>query len=129
MSAPYKPSGFPTVSAYVMASDARAVIEFVTKVFDATPERRIDGPDGRIRHAEMRIDDSVVMLADAHADWPSHPSWLHLYVPDVDATYQRALAAGGTSVQAPQQREGDSDRRGGVADPCGNQWWIATQLS
>lgn len=127
MSAPYKPSGFPSVSAYVMASDARKVIDFVTKVFDATPERRFDSPDGRIMHAEMRIEDSVVMLADANADWPSAPAWLHIYVPDVDATYQRALAAGGTSVQPPQQRAGDPDRRGGVADPCGNQWWISTQ--
>jgi len=129
MSAPYKPSGFPSVSAYIMASDARAVIEFVTKVFGATPERRFDSPDGRIMHAEMRIDDSVVMLADAHADWPAAPAWVHIYVADVDAAYQRALAAGGTSVQAPQQRAGDPDRRGGVADPCGNQWWISTQLS
>jgi len=129
MSPPYKPSGFPSVSAYVMASDARAVIEFVTKVFGATPERRFDGPDGRIMHAEMRIEDSVVMLADANAQWPAVPSWLHIYVPDVDAVYQRALEAGGTSVQAPKQREGDPDRRGGVADACGNQWWISTQLS
>ena len=112
-----------------MAKDARAVIEFVTKVFGATPQRRFDGPDGRIMHAEMRIDDSVVMLADAHGDWPSFPSWIHVYVPDVDATYQRALAAGGTSVQAPQQRQGDPDRRGGVADSNGNQWWISTQVS
>jgi uncharacterized glyoxalase superfamily protein PhnB len=112
-----------------MAKDARAVIEFVTKVFGATPERRFDGPDGRVMHAEMRIDDSVVMLADAHGDWPSFPSWVHVYVPDVDATYQRALTAGGTSVQAPQQRQGDPDRRGGVADSSGNQWWISTQMS
>lgn len=129
MASSYKPAGFPSASAYIMAKDARAVIEFVTKVFGATPERRFDGPDGRVMHAEMRIDDSVVMLADAHGDWPSFPSWVHVYVPDVDATYQRALTAGGTSVQAPQQRQGDPDRRGGVADSNGNQWWISTQMS
>ena len=50
-------------------------------------------------------------------------------VPDVDATYQRALAAGGSSIQAPSQRDGDPDKRGGVADPSGNQWWISTQVS
>jgi uncharacterized glyoxalase superfamily protein PhnB len=129
MASSYKPAGFPSVSVYIMAKDARAVIDFATKVFGATPERRFDGPDGRIMHAEVRIEDSVVMLADANAEWPSFPSWLHVYVPDVDATYQRALAAGGTSIQAPQQREGDPDRRGGVADSCGNQWWISTQVS
>ena len=129
MASSYKPAGFPSASVYIMAKDARAVIEFVTKVFGATPERRFDDPDGRVMHAEMRIDDSVVMLADAHGDWPSFPSWIHVYVPNVDATYERALAAGGTSVQAPKQRPGDPDRRGGVADSNGNQWWISTQMS
>ena len=95
MASSYKPAGFPSVSVYIMAKDARAVIEFVTTVFGATPERRFDDPDGRIMHAEMRIEDSVVMLAEANADWPAFPSWIHVYVPDVDATYQRALAAEG----------------------------------
>ena len=80
-------------------------------------------------HAEMRIDDSVIMLADAHGEWAAVPAWLHVYVPDVDATYQKALAAGGSSMQPPSQRDGDPDRRGGVADPSGNQWWISTQIS
>jgi uncharacterized glyoxalase superfamily protein PhnB len=56
------------------------------------------------------------------------PVWLHVYMPDVDATYQRALDAGAASVQAPSRREGDPDRRGGVKDPAGNTWWIATQV-
>jgi PhnB protein len=127
MSATYKPENYPSVSCYIMAKGAQGVIDFVTAAFDATPLRRFDSPEGRIMHAEMRIDDSVIMLADAHGDWPPVPAWLHLYVADVDATYQRALAAGGTSVQAPQQRGGDPDRRGGVADPSGNVWWISTQ--
>jgi hypothetical protein len=62
-------------------------------------------------HAEVRVDDTVVMIADGGGVWPPFPSWLHVYVPDVDATYQRALAAGGISVQEPQMREGDPDRR------------------
>jgi len=124
----YKPGGFPSVSAYIMAKDGQALIDFVAAAFGATPERRIDH-EGRIAHAEMRIDDSVIMLADAHGQWAPVPAWLHIYVPDVDATYQKALAAGGTSVQPPSQREGDPDRRGGVADPWGNQWWISTQIS
>ena len=125
----YKPTGFPSASPYILTTNARQLIDFLATVFGATPERRIDGPDGTIRHAEMRIDDSVIMLADAHGQWAPVPAWLHIYVPDVDATYQKALAAGGTSVQPPSQREGDPDRRGGVADPWGNQWWISTQIS
>jgi uncharacterized glyoxalase superfamily protein PhnB len=125
----FKPDGFPSASSYIMVKNAQHLIDFLAAVFGATPERRIDGPDGRIRHAEMRIDDSVVMLADAHGDWPPAPAWVHVYVADVDATYAKALAAGASPVQAPQQRDGDVDRRGGVADPWGNQWWIATQRS
>ena len=57
------------------------------------------------------------------------PSWIHVYVTDVDATYKRALSAEGTAVQEPTHREGDPDRRGGVRDPGGNTWWIATQVA
>jgi len=124
----YKPQGYPSLSPYIMARGGQSVIDFVTAVFDATPLRRFDDGQGHIMHAEMRIDDSVIMLADAHGDWPAVPAWVHVYVADVDATYKRALAAGGSSVQEPQQRPGDPDRRGGVADPSGNQWWISTQV-
>jgi uncharacterized glyoxalase superfamily protein PhnB len=79
-------------------------------------------------HAEVRIDDSVVMLADAGPKYPAFPIWLHLYVHDVDAVYRRALEAGGESVQEPQQREGEPHRRGGVKDFAGNTWWISTQV-
>ena len=78
-------------------------------------------------HAEVQIDDSIVMIADGGGDFPAFPIWLHVYVPDVDAAYQRALNAGGVSVQAPQQKD-DPDRRAGVKDPAGNTWWIATQV-
>lgn len=78
-------------------------------------------------HAEVRIDDSVVMLADGNADWPPVPSYVHVYVPDVDATYRRALEAGPTSVQEPVQKD-DEDRRGGVRDAGGTTWWIVTRV-
>jgi uncharacterized glyoxalase superfamily protein PhnB len=104
------------------------VIDFLTQTCDARQTRRTDLPDGSIMHAEVQIDDTVVMLADAGGEFPAFPAWLHVYVPDVDATYQRALEAGGISVQEPVQKEGDTDRRGGVKDPAGNTWWIATQV-
>jgi uncharacterized glyoxalase superfamily protein PhnB len=108
---------------------AQRVIDFLKRAFGATERRRYDMPDGTIMHAEVQIDDTVVMIADGGGAWPPFPSWLHVYVPDVDATYRRALAAGGVSVQQPQQREGDPDRRGGVKDPGGNTWWIGTQVA
>jgi uncharacterized glyoxalase superfamily protein PhnB len=127
MNRPYKPEGYPSVSAYVMVDGAQRVIDFLKKTFDATELRRYDSPDGTIMHAEVRIDDTVVMLSDGGGQFPAFPIWLHVYVPDVDATYRRALEAGGVSVQEPVQK-GDPDRRGGVKDPSGNTWWISTQM-
>jgi uncharacterized glyoxalase superfamily protein PhnB len=125
---PYKPEGYSSISAYVVADGAQRVIDFLKKAFDAKETRRYDNPDGTIMHAEVRIDDTVVMIADGGGPFPPFPIWLHVYVPDVDAAYRRALDAGGVSVEVPKQKEGDPDRRGGVKDPAGNTWWIATQV-
>jgi len=67
------------------------------------------------------------MIADAGGAYPAFPAWLHVYVPDLDESYRRALAAGGVAVLEPVRKEGDPDKRGGVKDPCGNTWWISTQ--
>lgn len=89
--------------------------------------RNIPGEDGRVRHAEVRIDDTVVMITDGvPPDWPSQPTHVHVYVRDVDLTYRRALRAGAVSVQEPVQK-GDEDKRGGVRDTGGTTWWIATR--
>ncbi|HEX6433694.1 MAG TPA: VOC family protein [Gemmatimonadales bacterium] len=75
------------------------------------------------------LGDTVVMLDDSGTNWPAVLAHLHVYVPDVDATYHRALQAGGLSVQAPGRKGEDPDQRGGVKDPAGNTWWIATQVA
>jgi PhnB protein len=128
MPIPAKPSGYSTVSPYLIAAGAQAVIDFLKQAFGAEELRRYDISDGSIMHAEVRIGDTVVMLGDAGENWPAVPAHLHVYVDDVDATYQRALEAGGLSVQPPQRKGQDPDRRGGVKDPAGNTWWIATQV-
>jgi PhnB protein len=128
MTAPYKPAGYNTVSAYLVVDGAQGVIDFLKKTFDATELRRFDMPDGSIMHVEVRIDDTVVMMGERGGNSPTFPSMLHVYVPDVDETYRRALAAGGASLQEPQRKEGDPDKRGGVKDPCGNSWFFATQV-
>ena len=107
---------------------ARVFLAFLSKYFVPRQTRRYDRPNGSIMHAEVQIDDTVVMIADGAEDNPPFPIWLHVYVPDVDASYQRALQAGALSVDAPKQRGGDPDRRAGVKDPAGNTWWIATQV-
>ena len=121
---PYKPQGYSSVSVYLMVTEAQRVIDFLGEALGATPLRRIDNPDGTVLHAEMQIDDSVVMLTDVETASPSH---IHVYVPDVDAAYARALHAGGVSVQEPRQQD-DPDRRCGVADVSGNVWWLSTQV-
>ena len=123
----HKPDGYTSVAPYLISAGAAAVVDFLVKVFDAEPLRRFDGPNGKVHHAEVRIEDTVVMLADGHPDRPPSTAHVHVYVPDVDATYRKAIAAGAASVQEPAQR-GDPDKRGGVKDPAGNTWWIATQV-
>ena len=126
MSEAHKPDGYPDVSPYLILDNAPAALEFARRVFGAEELRRFDMPDGTILHAEVRIGDSVLMIGEAGGEWRPVPGHLHVYVPDVDAAYRKALDAGAASLQEPQRREGDSDRRGGVKDPAGNTWWIAT---
>lgn len=123
----HQPAGYPTVSAYVMAEGADRVVAFVTEVLGGEMVMRLSREDGSLMHGSLRIGDSVVMLSDATKEFPGFPIWLHVYVPDVDATYRAALRKGATSVQEPSEK-GDGDRRGGVKDPAGNIWWIATHI-
>ncbi|NGY06880.1 VOC family protein [Solimonas terrae] len=124
----FKPQGYNAVAPYLIVGDAGATIDFLVATFGATPLRMIPHEDGRLRHGEVRIDDSVVMLADAMEGWPPVPSHVHVYVADVDATYARALRAGATGVQAPVQQD-DPDRRGGFRDAGGTTWWVGQQMA
>jgi uncharacterized glyoxalase superfamily protein PhnB len=124
--AAHKPDGYTSVAPYLIVDGAAGTIDFLRTVFGAQELRRFPDPDGRIVHAEVRIDDTVVMLADAVPAWPAVPAHVHVYVRDVDETYRRALQAGGASVQEPVKKE-DEDKRGGVKDAGGTTWWIATR--
>ena len=127
MSDAHKPAGYSTVSPYLIVSGASATIDFLARVFGGTELRRLPVEDGWVMHAEVRIDDTVIMLADAVPDWPPIGAHVHIYVPDVDDTYRRALEAGATSVQEPVQKD-DEDKRGGVKDDGGTTWWISTPV-
>jgi uncharacterized glyoxalase superfamily protein PhnB len=122
-----KPEGYTSVSPYLIVDDAGALIDFLARVFDAKELRRFPDESGRLMHAEVRIDDTVLMLADSVEGWRSSPAQIHVYVPDVDETYRRALEAGASKVQEPVQKE-DEDKRGGVVGPGGITWWIATRV-
>lgn len=127
MNKSFKPENYNSVSPYLMVSGADKTINFLKQVFDATELRRYPDERGRVMHAEVKVDDSVIMIADATEEWPPIPCYVHIYVKDVDATYQRALTAGATSVQEPIKKE-DADKRGGVKDVGGTTWWIGTKV-
>jgi PhnB protein len=124
----FKPRSYNSVSPYLIVTDAAATIRFLVTVFGAVELRRFADPSGeRLMHAEVRLDDTVIMLGDCvEGVWPAVAAHVHVYVPDVDATYAKALHNGATAVQAPVQKQ-DEDKRGGFKDAWGTTWWVATK--
>ena len=127
MSLSYRPEGYNAVSPYLIVDGAGQTIAFLQRVFGAVELRRFPDAGGRLMHAEVRIADTVIMLADGVENWPPIPSHVHIYVPDVDETYRRALKTGAESVQEPVKKD-DEDKRGGVKDSGGTTWWISTRV-
>ena len=123
----HKPAGHNAVSPYLVVAGAERMIDFLKAAFGAKELRRYDNADGTIMHAEVAIDDSVVMMGDASAAFPANRLLIHVYVADVDAVFAKAFAAGATVDQQPQQKPGDPDRRGSFKDFAGNIWSVATQ--
>ncbi len=121
------PDGYHTVTPYLIVEGASSLIEFLKEAFDAQETECVVQPDGTIMHAEVTIGDSVVMLSDAMGERKPMPTSIYLYVNDADATYQRALQAGGTSMMEPANLF-YGDRHGSVKDPAGNYWSIATHI-
>lgn len=120
------PEGYHTVIPYIIVKGADKLIDFVKKAFDAKETERYPMPDGSIGHAEVRIGDSVIMIADAQGEeYKPMAAGIHLYVEDCDVTYKRAIESGATSVSEPQDQF-YGDRSAGVDDQSGNKWWIAT---
>lgn len=122
------PEGYHTVTPYLLVADVPREIEFLRQAFGAEESYRSTLPDGTVNHAAVRIGDSMVMMGQANEQYPAMPAMLYLYVADVDATYEQALQAGGTSVREIKD-ETYGDRVGGVKDELDNQWWIATHQS
>src|ERR1700690_4188916 len=95
------PVGYHTVTVYQVVKDADQLLKFVVSAFDGTETERIMRPDGTVGHAEVKIGDSVLMVSEASNEWPPMPAAIYLYVADCDASYERAIKAGGTSVSSP----------------------------
>ena len=121
------PPGYHTLTPYLVVPNGLAFLAFIEKAFGAVEKRRALRPDGTIANAEVQIGDSMLMMAQAKDPWKPMPSGFYLYVPDTDAAYQAALAAGGISTLEPADQF-YGDRNAGVQDPWGNNWWIATHI-
>jgi PhnB protein len=129
------PDGYRTLTPYLIVADGAAAIGFYEQVFGARVRMRLDGPGGKVGHAELQIGDSVVMLADEHPDWGAlapptiggTPVGLHLYLGDVDAVAAKAVAAGAT-LKHPVENKFYGDRQGTIVDPFGHRWHISTHV-
>jgi PhnB protein len=119
------PEGFHTVTPYLVVPGVARLIKFLKQAFDAEETIRAAREDGSISHAAVRIGDSMVEMGEASGDWKAMPAGLHLYVKNADEVYQRAVKAGATSLYEPRDMD-YGDREGGVTDPRGNLWYIAT---
>lgn len=118
---------YRTVTPYLVVADAEAELRFLQAAFGGKLglcERR---PDGSIMHAQIEIGDSLVMLGQAHGQYAPRQASFYLWQPDVDAVYARALAAGGASESAPEDKP-YGHRQAGVNDPNGLTWWIAAPV-
>lgn len=125
MSINHIPNGFTSVTPYFIVSDGDKFLNFVRSAFECEV---IDDhrEDGKLRHAAIKVFGSMIEASEGSGEFPPHSIGIHLYVPDCDAVCAKAIAAGGKSVfEVSDMPYGE--RSGGVEDPCGNQWYIATQ--
>jgi PhnB protein len=128
-----KPDGYHTATPYLIVNNAAAAIDFYKRAFGATEMMRMDMPGGRIGHAEIKIGDSPIMLADEFPEMNARgphaiggsPVSIMLYVEDVDAVAKQAEAAG-AKITRPIEDQFYGDRTGGLEDPFGHHWHIAT---
>lgn len=129
------PEGYHTVTPYLIVKGAARAIDFYARAFGAKELFRMAQPDGRVGHAELQIGDSRVMLADEYPEigakspqaYGGSAVTIHLYVPDVDAVVERAVAAG-AQLTRPVADQFYGDRNGGVTDPFGHAWFVSTHV-
>ena len=127
------PEGMHSLTPHLVCAGAADAIDFYKRAFNAVEQARLPGPDGKLMHAAVKIGDSILMLVDENPQWGSlgpkalkgSPVTIHLYVPDVDATVAKAVAAG-AKVSMPVADMFWGDRYGQLEDPFGHRWSVAT---
>jgi len=121
------PEGYHTITPYLTVQGADKLIDFLKQVFAAAEIERMTNADGTIKHAEVRIGDSVLMISESRGEWKPMPGAFYLYVSNADAIYKRALQAGAVSLMEPMDTF-YGNRESGVKDQFANSWWIATHI-
>jgi PhnB protein len=121
------PDGYHTLTPYLTVPNGEEMLRFLQDVFAAKLTERFNCSDGTLKHAELQVGDSKVMVGQAGEKYTARPQTLYVYLPDVDATYKRALDAGAKSLmEVTEQFYGD--RSGGFEDAAGNWWYVATHV-
>src|SRR5580700_2643659 len=123
----YIPQGLNNLNVYLHPRRAEPVISFMKRVLGAKEIAKYASPDGVVHHAQLRVGDSVVEMGEAHGKYEPMPAMFYVYVPDSDALYQRALAAGAESLHDPTDQP-YGERNSAVTDPFGNTWYFATHV-
>ena len=127
MSVNFKADGYHSVTPTIIVKGAARLTEFLQRVFDAKVLLQVPGPNNTIAHSEITIGDSRLMIADASPMFGPSQSSFYIYVPDADAVYQRAIAAGAKSEREPSDQF-YGDRNASVLDDFGNRWSMATHV-
>ena len=119
------PPGYSSLTPYLIVDGAERLFDFLVRSFDGEVADRSMNEDGTVSHGAVRIGASIVEFSEARPEWPAQPSGIHVYVPDTDAAYTRAMDNGAETLYPPSEMP-YGERSAGVRDPTGSSWYIAT---
>ncbi len=125
----YKPDNYNSLSPYLIVDNAQKLVDQLATIFEAIVLRRFDHENGKIAHIELKLDDTVIMISDSSENYGANKTMLHVYVPDVHKTFDRAMAVGCELIEKPINKKGDADTRGSFYDFAGNYWAVSTQTN
>jgi PhnB protein len=125
----YKPDNYNSLSPYLIVDNAQQLVDLLIAIFDARTLRRFDNEKGKIAHIELQLDDTVIMISDSTESYVANKTMLHIYVPDVFKTFDKAIKNGCVIIEEPVNKQGDPDTRGSFYDFAGNYWAVSTQTN
>ena len=129
MTTNYKPENYNSLSPYLIVDEAQKFVDLLKIVFDASILRRYNHENGKIAHIELKLDDTVLMISNSTENYTSNKAMLHIYVPNVFITFEKAIESGCEIIKKPANQPGDSDIRGSFYDFAGNYWSVSSQTN